>query len=137
MLLKGSKTKRLWANLYNGIGGHVEKNECIHSAAKRELFEETGLQINQLHTCGTIMVDASEDIGICIFVMKGFYDGGKVLNSDEGELFWMAMTELENLPLVEDLPMILPVVDKWQKGDACFAARSYYFEDKLKVVFEK
>ena len=43
LLLKGSEDKRLWANRFNGIGGHIEPGEDPLSAAYRELFEETGL----------------------------------------------------------------------------------------------
>ena len=38
LLLKGAPTKRLWANKYNGLGGHVENGEDVLSAAKWELF---------------------------------------------------------------------------------------------------
>ena len=40
LLLKGAPTKRLWANKYNGLGGHVERGEDAMSAARRELLEE-------------------------------------------------------------------------------------------------
>ncbi|HNQ32115.1 MAG TPA: NUDIX domain-containing protein, partial [Candidatus Woesebacteria bacterium] len=43
LLLKGSEHKRIWAGLWNGIGGHVEAGESVLQAAKRELQEETGL----------------------------------------------------------------------------------------------
>jgi len=43
LLIKGAANKRLWANLYNGIGGHIEPGEDILSAARRELKEETNL----------------------------------------------------------------------------------------------
>ena len=43
LLLKGAPTKRLWANQYNGIGGHVERGEDVLSAARRELMEEVAI----------------------------------------------------------------------------------------------
>ena len=30
LLLKGAPTKRLWANHYNGLGGHVEAEEDVY-----------------------------------------------------------------------------------------------------------
>ena len=36
LLLRGAADKRLWANRYNGLGGHVEAGEDVLSAAKRE-----------------------------------------------------------------------------------------------------
>jgi 8-oxo-dGTP diphosphatase len=35
LLLKGAPDKRLWANLYNGVGGHVERGKDVLSAARR------------------------------------------------------------------------------------------------------
>ncbi|MCH7664271.1 MAG: NUDIX domain-containing protein, partial [Chloroflexi bacterium] len=36
LLLKGAPDKNLWANLYNGVGGHIERGEDVLSAARRE-----------------------------------------------------------------------------------------------------
>ena len=136
LLLKGAPTKRLWANLYNGVGGHIEQGEDVLSAAYRELAEETGLVPDTLCLCGTVSVDTGENVGIGIYVFRGECATGVPKPSDEGALEWVAFGEISELPLVEDLPKILPHVLAMQSGDSPFSARSFYdAEDKLQVVF--
>jgi 8-oxo-dGTP diphosphatase len=136
LLIKGSANKRLWANKYNGIGGHIERGEDVLSAAKRELQEETGLQIPHLFLCGTILVDSGKETGIGIFVVKGEYDGDELHESPEGTLEWIQVSEIERLPVVEDLYSLLPRVISFQTGDAPFSARYFYDEaDHLQIRF--
>lgn len=136
LLIKGAPTKRLWANLYNGIGGHIEHNEDVFTAAKRELKEEAGIEALEMRLCGTVLIDTGGDVGIALYVFRGKYAGSELIHSNEGILEWVSITELSNYPLVEDLKILLPRVLEQKPGMSPFSAHYRYDEnDLLKIHF--
>jgi 8-oxo-dGTP diphosphatase len=135
LLLKGAETKRLWAGLYNGIGGHIEQGEDVFSAAKRELSEEAGLTISDLWLCGIVTVDTQTNPGVGIFIFRGECPESVTVVSTEGILEWVQVSSINNLPLVPDLPLLLPRILEHKPGKPPFFAHSWY--DKSGDLFIK
>jgi 8-oxo-dGTP diphosphatase len=133
--LKGSPTKRIWPNLYNGVGGHIERGEDALTAAYREVHEETGLAVDRLWLSGVVTVDTGQNPGIGVFIFQGECPEGDPATSNEGTPEWVQFVHLHNLPLVEDLHSLLSKVLAMRAGEPPFFAQ-YYYDDHERLVIQ-
>ena len=134
LLLRGSPTKRIWANKYNGIGGHIERDEDVYSAAQREVREETGLDVEDLRLVGLINIDGDQPTGIMLFVFTAQSRSGDPIPSEEGTLEWIARDQLAQIDLVEDLPTILPRALDLPPNAPPFFAHYHYDEQEQLII---
>jgi 8-oxo-dGTP diphosphatase len=137
LLLHGAPTKKIWANKYNGVGGHIERDEDVFASARREAKEETGLDIDRLRLCGVINIDTDHtSSGIMLFVFIAESRSGEPIPSDEGRLEWIDRNALDQIDLVEDLAVIVPrALDLPIGAPPFFAHYSYDEHDKLVIKF--
>ena len=135
LLLKGATNKRIWANLYNGVGGHIEVDEDIYSAAKREVLEEAGLSVSKLNLRAVVNIDAGKrDLGILMFVFVGWTEERETVSSNEGELHWLPANNLPGDQLVEDLTWLLPRVLNLDSGELLLFLHYSYDENDHLVI---
>lgn len=126
LLLKGASDKKNFPDAYNGLGGHVERGETILESARRELSEESGLSVPDLHLCGILQVDGDESTGVQVCIFKGFLDGDpeSIIESEEGSLFWIPVEKINEINMVPDVPLYFNRINTWQPGDPLFFASS-------------
>jgi len=90
-------------------GGHVEKGESFTDAVIREVLEETGLKISSPQLCG--IKDWTNDDGSRYMVL--FYKTdkfeGTLTSSDEGEVYWLELSEMKQCPLADGMDKMLEV----------------------------
>lgn len=139
LLLQGSPTKKIWPNLYNGVGGHIEPGETPLAAARRETAEEVGLQnLADWQLCGTVIIETQDPlVGILLFVFRAVSKEGAIRGSDEGEPVWVDWQTLSLESLVPDLIHLLPRVLSMSVAAPPFYARTFYDQtDRLQIVFD-
>lgn len=117
LVIKRSPHKRLFPGKINGVGGHVEHDEDVHAAAAREIYEETGLAVNDLWLAGVVNVDgslgqtdplASGGVpGVIIFVFTAQAMSRQVRPSEEGQLLWVPLDQAHKLDWVDGDPRLL------------------------------
>lgn len=128
---------RDWPGCYNGVGGHIEAGEDATSAARREIVEETGLTPRKLQLRGTVWIDTGVRPGIALFVFTGEAEGIPAA-AMAGVPSWVPRAELEGLPLVQDLPYLIPRALDRNPNDPPFSALYRYDPSgRLRISFHR
>lgn len=102
------RVKKDW-NGYTLPGGHIEPGESIVDAVVREMKEETGLTIKSPRLCGVKQFPI-EGGRYIVFLFETDQFEGKVVDSDEGKMHWVKISELSNVKLVDDFEELIEVM---------------------------
>lgn len=102
------RVKKDWKG-YTLPGGHIEPGESIVDAVVREMKEETGLTIKSPRLCGVKQFPI-EGGRYIVFLFETDQFEGKVVDSDEGKMHWVKISELSNVKLVDDFEELIEVM---------------------------
>ncbi|RMG78844.1 MAG: NUDIX domain-containing protein [Chloroflexi bacterium] len=138
LLMKRSPHRRVFPNCYNGVGGHIERDEDPYTGALREIREETNLDVKNLRLRAIHNIDAGHETGILLFVFTAEATSREFRHEgDEGTLHWIARRKILDLELVEDLPYILPRIFAMpDNAPPYFAHVSYDANDQIQISFQ-
>ena len=93
-------------------GGHVEPGESFVESVIREVWEETGLTIENPRLCGTKQFQTKHRERYVVFFYKTDRFSGELKSSDEGEVFWIPRTDLHKYTLCDDFPDMVRVFEE-------------------------
>ncbi len=97
--------------LYNAPGGKIEAHEDPYTACLREVAEETGFRLPgaTLRIVLTVITKATGAQWV-IFVFTAGRPAGEPgpITTLEGDLQWVPLAEIASLPVVSDIPLMLP-----------------------------
>lgn len=113
-------------------GGHVEPGESFVESVIREVWEETGLTIENPILCGTKQFQTRKGERYVVLFYKTDHYSGELKSSDEGEVFWIPRTDLHKYTLCDDFPDMVRVFEEDELSEFY-----YYTENgdwKLKLL---
>ena len=105
-------------------GGHVEKGEAFVVSVIREVYEETGLTIEDPVLCGMKQFQDENDARYVVLFFKASRFSGELKSSDEGEVFWIDRKDLPRYPLSIDMMDMVQVMESDRLSEFY-----YYVED--------
>jgi 8-oxo-dGTP diphosphatase len=98
---------------YNGLGGKMRPGEDIYTCLVRELKEEANIECKEVLLRGTINWTGfgpnGEDWFGFIYLIKSF-SGTPNTSNEEGDLLWVDVDKIMNLPMWEGDRFFLPLV---------------------------
>jgi 8-oxo-dGTP diphosphatase len=134
MIHRTKRANDIHSGKWNGLGGKFEPGESSEQCVRREVLEESGLEIVDPRLRGLVMFPGFKGNDWYVFVFTAVTSSGNLKENEEGYLEWIPDSKLESLALWPSDHIFLP----WLREDKFFSAKFVYEGDKFlshEVVF--
>lgn len=127
MLHRNKKDNDINKDKYIGVGGHVEHGETPTECIVREVKEETNLTLKSVKLRGliTFVIDDYDEHSF-LYTSEDFE--GDLCECAEGDLEWILIDEINNLPLWEGDKIFFKLLEE---TDRFFTLKLKYVNDVL------
>jgi len=128
MVHRVKKAQDMHQGKWNGLGGKLEPGESPEECARREILEESGLEVKELTWKGVLTFPGfsnGEDWYAFVFVAR--VKEGELIDSPEGDLKWVEKYELLDLNLWGGDRIFLP----WLDQPGMFSGKFTYLGERL------
>jgi 8-oxo-dGTP diphosphatase len=112
-----NRVKAPTMGLWNGVGGKLEPNETPEESVQREIYEETGLDLENVEAKGVVtwLIDNERTGGMYTFTSEVPDDFEYITprKVDEGILDWKELSwilDKENFGTAQHVPYFLPKI---------------------------
>ncbi len=108
---------------YTGVtfpGGHIEENEPLTDAIVREVYEETGLTIQNPLMCGIYDWIQEDGTRYFVFLYKADEFSGALHSSDEGKVEWIKKTDFLKQPLAHGMEAVFEIINNEHVSECFF-----------------
>jgi len=102
-------------------GGHVEYGESFVESVIREVWEETGIRVENPKLCGIKQFYTRENARYVVLFFKADRFSGELKSSEEGEALWVPRGELLGCKLVDGFEEMLRVFESEEISEVCWA----------------
>lgn len=140
MIHRIKREKDMLKNVWNGIGGKVKESESPEECVIREVFEESGLKIQNPLLKGILTFPNNRNTGETwyVFVYTTTEFTGELQENDEGELEWISVKSIlqgkQNIHVQNADKYFI----KWLDKKKIFSAKFDYEDEQItdySVVF--
>ncbi len=140
LMLHRSPAKRIMPDVWMAPGGHREFNEGLFACSRREVKEETGLDIKNLRVIATgnaYLQDLDQEFFFNF--VEADYAGGEVIAEPEnGELVWLTKAEmLQQKNMLAEIHEILPYILSDNQEVVSYSAVYRSGNELLELTIEK